>query len=117
MAWRLGQSPQLSSLWVAGGNAGTAQVATNLAINPEDVPAVVDTARSHRIELVVVGPEVPLANGLVDALASAGIPAFGPTQAAAQIEASKGFARRVIIGNRADIYSHSMVPGGLLVMS
>ena len=96
LAWRLRQSPQLSGLWVAGGNAGTAQVATNLAVNPEDVRAIVDTAQTHRIELVVVGPEVPLANGLVDALTSVGIPAFGPTQAAAQIEASKGFARQLM---------------------
>ena len=96
LAWRLQQSPAVSSLWVAGGNAGTAQIATNLNINPEDVPAVVEAAQAHRIELVVVGPEVPLANGLVDSLASAGIPAFGPTAAAAQIEASKGFARRLM---------------------
>ncbi|MCH8897771.1 MAG: phosphoribosylamine--glycine ligase [Chloroflexi bacterium] len=96
LAWRLRQSPQLSGLWVAGGNAGTAQVATNLAVNPEDVRAIVDTAQAHRIELVVVGPEVPLANGLVNALTSVGIPSFGPTQAAAQIEASKGFARQLM---------------------
>ena len=96
LAWGLRQSPQLSDLWVAGGNAGTAQVATNLSVNPEDVDAVVAAALAHRIGLVVVGPEVPLANGLVDQLAAAGIPAFGPTKAAAQIEASKGFARAIM---------------------
>ncbi|MDA0734689.1 MAG: phosphoribosylamine--glycine ligase [Chloroflexi bacterium] len=96
LAWRLRQSPQLTDLWVAGGNAGTAQVATNLSVNPEDVDAVVTAAQAHRIDLVVVGPEVPLANGLVDKLAAAGIPAFGPTRAAAQIEASKGFARSIM---------------------
>jgi phosphoribosylamine---glycine ligase len=96
LAWRLRQSPQQTGLWVAGGNAGTAQVATNLPINPEDVDAVVDASSSHNIDLVVVGPEIPLACGLVDQLEAAGIPAFGPTRAAAQIEASKGFAREVM---------------------
>lgn len=96
LCWRLRQSPQLSDLWVAGGNAGTAQIANNLSIDPEDVDAVAAAARAHHIDLVVVGPEVPLANGLVDRLFAAGIPAFGPTKAAAQIEASKGFARTIM---------------------
>ena len=98
LAWRLGQSHSVTGLWVAGGNAGTSEVATNLDINPEDIPAVVDAARSHEIELVVVGPEVPLAAGIVDILDSLGIPAFGPTQAAAQLESSKNFARVVMAG-------------------
>ena len=92
LAWRIRQSPQLTRLWVAGGNAGTGQIATNLDVNPEDVDAVVSTARSLRADLVVVGPEVPLARGLVDRLTAHGVPAFGPTKAAAQLEASKGFA-------------------------
>ena len=93
---RLRQSPQLSDLWVAGGNAGTTEVATNLPINPEDVDSVAAAAKAHHIDLVVVGPEVPLASGLVDKLAASRIPAFGPTKAAAQIEASKGFARNIM---------------------
>ena len=97
LAWRLKRSPQLTDLWVAGGNAGTAQIATNLKVNPEDVAAVADTARSLGVDLVVVGPEQPLADGLVDRLGSAGIPAFGPSQAAAQLEASKSFARQVML--------------------
>jgi len=96
LCWQLGQSPQLSGLWVAGGNAGTAQLANNLSIDPEDVDAVAAAARAHHIDLVVVGPEVPLAKGLVDQLFAAGIPAFGPTKAAARIEASKGFARAIM---------------------
>ena len=96
LAWRLRHSPQLTGLWVAGGNAGTAQLAANLAVNSEDVDAVVDAATTHGIDLVVVGPELPLALGLVDRLTAAGIPAFGPTGAAAQIEASKGFARQIM---------------------
>ena len=96
LAWRLKRSPRLTDLWVAGGNAGTAQVATNLKVNPEDVAAVADAARSLGVDLVVVGPEQPLADGLVDRLGSIGIPAFGPSRAAAQLEASKSFARQVM---------------------
>jgi phosphoribosylamine--glycine ligase len=92
----LKRSPRLTDLWVAGGNAGTAQVATNLKVNPEDVAAVADAARSLGVDLVVVGPEQPLADGLVDRLGSIGIPAFGPSRAAAQLEASKSFARQVM---------------------
>ncbi len=96
LAWRISQSPRLDRLWVAEGNAGTARLATNLPVDPQDTLAVVETARSLGIDLVVVGPELPLANGVVDRLAEAGIPAFGPTQAAAGIESSKGFARTLM---------------------
>jgi len=92
LAWRLRQSPAVTALWVASGNGGTAQVATNLNVSPEDVEAIPKYARGLGIDLVVVGPEQPLAAGLVDMLDSQGIPAFGPTKAAAQIEASKSFA-------------------------
>lgn len=96
LAWRVHQSPQLTELCVASGNAGTARLATNIDVSPEDVAGVVEVARSKGIDLVVVGPEQPLAAGLVDRLQEAGIPAFGPTRAAAQIEASKGFAREIM---------------------
>ena len=96
LAWRLEQSPSVTGLWVAGGNAGTSEVAANLDINPEDVPGVVDAAKTHGIDLVVVGPEVPLAAGIVDTLQTLGIAAFGPTQSAAQLESSKNFARVVM---------------------
>jgi len=96
LAWRLHQSPQLTGLWVANGNAGTADIATNLGVSPEDIEGVVVAARSLAIDLVVIGPELPLAAGLVDRLSALGIPAFGPTKAAAQIEASKSFAREVM---------------------
>ncbi len=96
LAWRLKRSPRVSEIWVAGGNAGTGQLATNVTVSPEDVPAVVKLARELEADLVVVGPEQPLVDGLVDRLAEAGISAFGPTQAAARIEASKSFARQVM---------------------
>ena len=96
LAWRINQSPRLTRLWVAGGNAGTGRIASNVDVNPEAVEAVVSTARSLSIDLVVVGPEIPLALGLVDRLSQHGIPAFGPTKAAAQIESSKAFALEVM---------------------
>ncbi len=93
LAWRISQSPRLDRLWVAEGNAGTARLATNLPVDPCNTLAVVETARSLGIDLVVVGPELPLANGVVDRLAEAGVPAFGPTQAAA-----RSMSTRLIIG-------------------
>ena len=96
IAWRLIQSPRLSKLWVADGNAGTASIATNLAIKPEDVDGIVAAAKSLEIDLVVVGPELPLSLGVVDRLTSQGIAAFGPTEAAARIESSKSFALEVM---------------------
>ena len=96
LAWRLKQSPELTGLWVADGNAGTASIATNLEIRPEDVTGLVSAAQSLGIDLVVVGPELPLSLGLVDRLSSLGIPGFGPTQAAARIETSKSFALEVM---------------------
>lgn len=96
LAWRLKRSPRVGKLWVAGGNYGTAQLAENVPVSPEDVPALTELADDLGADLVVVGPEQPLANGLIDRLADLGIPAFGPTQAAAQLEASKSFARAVM---------------------
>ena len=82
-----------NEVFCAPGNAGTESLARNLAIDPEDPKAVVAAARELGIDLVVVGPEVPLAAGLVDALEDSGVPAFGPPQKAASLEASKSFAR------------------------
>ena len=96
LAWRLKQSPNVTGLWVTPGNGGTARIATNLEVAAEDVGGVVEIARGLGIDLVVVGPEVPLANGLVDLLDSVGIPAFGPSQLAARIESSKEFALQVM---------------------
>jgi len=92
LAWRIKQSPNLTRLWVAAGNAGTAALANNLNIRSSNVDGLVAAAREVKADLVVVGPEAPLALGLADRLNKLGIPVFGPSQAAAQIEASKGFA-------------------------
>jgi phosphoribosylamine--glycine ligase len=91
IAWKVAQSPRLSQLFVAPGNAGTAS--HNVAIGAEDIPALVSFANKQDIDLTIVGPEVPLALGLADALRATGRSVFGPSQAAAQIEASKAFSK------------------------
>jgi phosphoribosylamine--glycine ligase / phosphoribosylformylglycinamidine cyclo-ligase len=93
LAWKISQSPHLSRLFCLPGNPGTSQIGTNLPGRGEDVPAVVEQARLREIDLVLIGPEVPLAAGLADALTRAGIPVFGPSAAAAQIESSKAFSK------------------------
>ena len=81
---------------MAPGNAGTAQIAQNLDISPTDIESLSGFAKEKGIELVVVGPEAPLADGIVDHFQSLGIPIFGPTKAATQIEASKVFAKELM---------------------
>jgi len=81
---------------VAPGNAGTAQIAYNLNINPSDMESLAKTAKEKHVELVVVGPEAPLADGIVDHFQKINIPIFGPTRAAAQIESSKVFAKELM---------------------
>ncbi len=95
LAWSLSQSPQVEAIICAPGNGGTANLAkcSNRAISGEDFPALVQLCRHEAINLVVVGPEVPLALGLTDVLQGAGIPVFGPSQAGAKIEASKAWAK------------------------
>lgn len=96
IAWKLKQSAQLGKLYVAPGNAGTAECGQNVDIADNDIPALVAFAREKKVGLAVVGPEEPLANGVVDALEAAGIRAFGPTGAAAQLEADKAFAKQLM---------------------
>jgi len=93
IAWRIAQSPLLSKLWIAPGNAGTAVLGENVAgVSPTDPDAVRAYAEGIRADLVVVSSDDPLAVGVVDAVTAAGIPAFGSTKAAAEIEWSKAFA-------------------------
>jgi phosphoribosylamine--glycine ligase len=96
LAWTLRQSPTLTDLFVAPGNAGTAAIAQNLPVAAMDFDGIAAACRERRIELVVVGPEDPLAAGLVDFLTERGIAAYGPTKAAARIEASKSFAKELM---------------------
>jgi len=96
LVWKLAQSSKAEQIYVAAGNAGTAQIADNLNISPTDIESLVKVAQEKGIELVVVGPEVPLADGIVDRFQGIGIPIFGPTKAAAQIESSKAFAKELM---------------------
>ena len=96
IAWRLAQDEAKHNLYCAPGNAGTASIATNLAIGAEDVGAVAAWAEANKPDLVVVGPEAPLVKGLVDALEKVGVPAFGPVAAGARMEGSKRFAKEVM---------------------
>ncbi len=93
LAWKLRQSPRLTDLLAAPGNAGTAAIARNLPLDPSDIEAVARSASEHRVDLVIVGPETPLAGGVVDQLSVRGIAVFGPSQAAARIESSKAFSK------------------------
>ena len=96
LVWKLAQDSRKPQLFCAPGNAGTAGMATNLSISAEDVPALVRWAAANRPDLTVVGPEVPLCAGLVDALMQEGLRVFGPSKAAAQLEGSKVFAKDVM---------------------
>ena len=96
LAWKIAQSPKVAALYVAPGNAGTAAIAQNLDIRPDDTEALASTARKLNIDLTVVGPEAPLAAGLVDYFERLDLPIFGPTKAAARIESSKVFAKELM---------------------
>ena len=96
ICWKLAQSPAVTALYCAPGNAGIAQVAQCVAIQATDVDAMVAWAQEHKMDFVVVAPDDPLALGMVDALEAAGIPAFGPRQNAAIIEASKIFSKHLM---------------------
>ena len=96
IAWRLSTSPQVERLFIVPGNAGTACLGTNLQGSPEDVEGLARLAKAHDVDLTVVGPETPLANGIVDLFRERGLSIFGPTKAAARIEASKAFAKELM---------------------
>ena len=93
LAWQSAQSPQLTRLVAAPGNPGIAEVAELASVKADDAPGLVRLAQEMAADLVVVGPEAALAQGLADQLAALGIPCFGPSRAAAQLETSKGFTK------------------------
>jgi len=93
LAWKIKQSPLLSKLYVARGNAGIWQIAEKVDISPTDVEKLVDFVRKEKIDLTVVGPEQPLSEGIVDAFENAGLKIFGHRKNAAILEASKVFAK------------------------
>jgi phosphoribosylamine--glycine ligase len=95
LAWKAAQSVKVSQVFLAPGNAGTAleDKLTNVDVGAEDVPALVAFAEQNQIDLTIVGPEVPLVLGVVDAFEAKGLKIFGPSQAAAQLEGSKAFTK------------------------
>jgi phosphoribosylamine--glycine ligase len=103
LAWKIAQSPRADRVFVAPGNAGTAVDAENVDIPATDVPRLVQFARENAIDLTVVGPEAALTAGLVDALGDAGLRAFGPSKAAAELEGSKIFCKELL--RHADVPS------------
>jgi phosphoribosylamine--glycine ligase len=96
LCWAFRREDPDADIYCAPGNPGTAQLATNLSIGAEDLDRLADAADMHGIDLTVIGPEVPLARGLADRLRAEGRAVFGPSAAAAQIEASKAFAKEVM---------------------
>ena len=101
-AWKVAQSPRVTAVWVAPGNAGTALEprVRNLPVAADDLPALVSFARAEHIDLTIVGPEAPLVLGISDAFAAAGLRCFGPKQAAAQLEGSKAYMKSFLSRHR-----------------
>lgn len=97
IVWKLSQSARISQLLCAPGNAGTARIASNVPIPETDIKGLLSFALQQEIDFTVVGPEAPLAEGIVDRFQEAGLPIFGPTQAAARIESSKSFAKNLML--------------------
>src|SRR3954447_8801436 len=96
LVWKLAQSPRVSRIYCAPGNAGTAANAENVDIAPERLDTLRDFAHEHAIDLTVVGPEQPLVLGIVDRFERDGLRVFGPTEAGAQLEGSKAFTKDLL---------------------
>ncbi|MBN1368766.1 MAG: phosphoribosylamine--glycine ligase [Dehalococcoidaceae bacterium] len=90
---KLAQNPRITKIFAAPGNAGTAAIAENVEVKSDDIPGLIQAITSRLVHLVVIGPETPLARGLAENLLMRGMEVFGPTSAAAHIEASKAFAK------------------------
>lgn len=99
LAWKIAQSPRVGKVFCAPGNAGTAAIGENVAIKPTEFDKLVEFSKSNEIDLVVVGPETPLIAGITDRFESEGIPIFGPSAQAAQLEGSKVFTKELLKEN------------------
>jgi phosphoribosylamine--glycine ligase len=97
LAWKLAQSPRIQKVYVAPGNAGTSREPALENVAATTIPAWIELVRKEGIALTVVGPEAPLAAGVVDAFRAEGLPIFGPTRACAQLESSKDFAKQFLV--------------------
>ncbi len=104
IAWKLKQSPKTSNLYIAPGNAGTIDVSTNLDIEVSDFDAIAECVRKHHIRMIVVGPEAPLVEGIVDYFRSktefSEVKIIGPAKYGAQLEGSKEFAKDFMTRNQ-----------------
>jgi phosphoribosylamine---glycine ligase len=107
LGWRLAQSPKVSKVFVAPGNAGSAAEEGVVNVPHTTTEALIEFAKSEGINLTVVGPEAPLADGIVDAFQAAGLRIFGPTRAAAMLESSKDFAKRFMVRHRIPTAAHA----------
>ena len=118
IAWKIAQSPKLSKLYIAPGNAGTNSVGENLPINISDFQAVKEAVLTHKISLVVVGPEDQLVNGIVDFFEAdellREIPVIGPNKVAAQLEGSKDFSKKFMIRHDIPTAAYFSVTAGNL---
>jgi len=106
LAWKLTQSPRVQKVYVAPGNGGTAAETGIENVAANSIPDLIAFAKKEKIQLTVVGPEAPLADGVVDAFRDAGLKIFGPTRAAAQLEASKDFAKRFMVRHKIPTALH-----------
>ncbi|MGH9520453.1 MAG: phosphoribosylamine--glycine ligase [Terriglobales bacterium] len=113
LAWKLRQSPHVTGLWALPGSDGMAPLATPVGGNPCDPAAVVACSRGLGCDLVVIGPEAPLAAGVADALRAAGARVFGPSRAAAQLETSKAFAKEFLARHRIPTARFALVDSPL----
>jgi phosphoribosylamine--glycine ligase len=100
LGWKISQSPLLKKLYCAPGNAGTKNIAENVPISPEDIQGLVDFAAREKMDLTVVGPEMPLTLGIVDEFEKQGLKIFGPNKNAAELEGSKVFAKQFMERHR-----------------
>ncbi len=94
LAWKIAQSPLVKKMYCAPGNAGTLNLGENIPIDPTDIKGLADLANKEKVDLTVIGPEIPLAMGVVDEFEAKGLKIFGPTKSAAELEGSKVFAKQ-----------------------
>ena len=107
LAWRLRQSVRVTRVYVAPGNAGTARETGIENVALTQIPQLIDFVHKNEVSLTVVGPEAPLAEGVVDAFRAVGLRIFGPTQKAAQLESSKDFAKRFMVRHKIPTAAHA----------
>ena len=101
LVWKISQSPRIPKIYCAPGSAGIRELAESVAIGPEQIAQLADFAAKEKIDLTIVGPELPLTLGIADLFESRGLRIFGPNKAAAQLEGSKTFAKNLLRAGHA----------------